>query len=175
MKIGVVSDTHRNTEYLLQAVEWLIKRHKIAALYHLGDDYDDVMSLTDAYIEVVQVPGIYDDRYRDRSLAAKITENVQGLSILLVHALDKDLSDTDVLRSNIILHGHSHRYELRLDDGLLYMNPGHLKGPIDKNAPPSFGLLDIQDKNVQAKIFGLDFKTLQEIDLLRSENRLYKI
>ncbi|HEX7509726.1 MAG TPA: metallophosphoesterase family protein, partial [Chitinivibrionales bacterium] len=78
-------------------------------------------------------------------------------------------------RSNIILHGHSHRYELRLDDGLLYMNPGHLKGPIDKNAPPSFGLLDIQDKNVQAKIFGLDFKTLQEIDLLRSENRLYKI
>jgi predicted phosphodiesterase len=55
------------------------------------------------------------------------------------------------------------------------MNPGHLKGPLDKNAPPSFGLLDIQDRGVTATIFNLDFKPVQSMELLRSENRLYKI
>jgi putative phosphoesterase len=175
MKIGIVGDTHRNKEYLGTAVDWLIKRQKIATLFHLGDDYDDVMELIDSYIEVVQVPGIYDPRYIDKSLPAKMVETVQGLSILLVHALDKDATPDDIMRSDIILHGHTHRAELRLEDGMLYINPGHLKGPIDKNARPSFAFLDIQDKNVVVKIIGLDFKVIQEMELFRSENRLYKI
>jgi predicted phosphodiesterase len=92
-----------------------------------------------------------------------------------VHALDKDATPDDIMRSDIILHGHTHRAELRLEDGMLYINPGHLKGPIDKNARPSFAFLDIQDKNVVVKIIGLDFKVIQEMELFRSENRLYKI
>jgi putative phosphoesterase len=175
MKIGVISDTHRNKEYLEKVVEWLITRQKIAMLFHLGDDYDDVMELTDRYIEVVQVPGIYDARYIDGSLPAKVVETVQGLGILLVHWLEKDAAPDDFVRSDIILHGHTHRSELRLESGVLYMNPGHLKGPIDKNAQPSFGMLDIQDRNVGAKIIGIDFKVIQEMELFRSENRLYKI
>lgn len=175
MKIGIVSDTHRNKEYLLKAVNWLQKRNKIAMLFHLGDDYEDVMALTEIYIEVIQVPGIYDERYKDGSLPAKTIETVQGLGILLVHSYEKDITREDTLRSNIILYGHTHRAELRLEDGLLYMNPGHLKGPLDKNIPPSFGLLDIQDRGVNATIFSLDFKPVHSMELLRSENRLYKI
>jgi uncharacterized protein len=175
VKIGLVSDTHRNTEYLCTVVEWLVKRHRISSLFHLGDDYDDSLNLTDKYIEVVQVPGIYDIGYKDGSLPGKILETIQGLSILLLHSLDKDLTQEDVMRSDIILYGHTHRFEIKLEDGLLYINPGHLKGPMDKNAPPSFGLLDVQDKNVNVKIFNLDFKVLQEMALLRSENRLFKI
>lgn len=175
MKIGVVSDTHRNREYLGKAVDWLLKRHKIASLFHLGDDYEDVMDLTETYLEVIQVPGIYDERYKDGSLPAKVIETVQGLCILLMHSLEKDLSHDDTLRSNIILYGHTHRAELRLEDGLLYMNPGHLKGPLDKNVPPSFGLLDIRDRGVNATIFSLDFKPVHFVELLRSEDRLYKI
>ena len=175
MKIGVVSDTHRNKEYLAKAVNWLQKRNKIAMLFHLGDDYEDVIDLTENYIEVVQIPGIYDERYKDKSLPAKVIETVQGLCILLVHSLEKDTTHDDTLRSNIILYGHTHRAELRLEDGLLYMNPGHLKGPLDKNFPPSFGLLDIQDRGVNATIFNLDFKPIHSMELMRSENRLYKI
>ena len=175
MKIGVVSDTHRNKEYLEKAVDWLIKRNKIAMLFHLGDDYEDVMELTEAFVEVAQVPGIYDERYRNGTLPAKHIETIQGLCILLVHSLEKDITPDDAMRSNIILHGHTHRAELRLEDGLLYMNPGHLKGPLDKNAKPSFGLLDIQDRSVGASIIGLDFRVIQSMDLLRSENRLFKI
>jgi putative phosphoesterase len=175
MKIGIVSDTHRNKEYLEKAADWLIKRNKIAMLFHLGDDYEDVMGLTDTYVEVAQVPGIYDERYKNGTLPAKVIETIQGLCILLVHSLEKDVTPEDTMRSNIILHGHTHRAELRLVDGLLFMNPGHLKGPLDKNETPSFGLLDIQDRSVSAKIISLDFKVVQTMELLRSENRLFKI
>src|SRR5664279_3913859 len=90
MKIGIISDTHRNIEYLTEAVDWLIDKQKIAMIYHLGDDYDDVKCLADKYIDIVQVPGIYDERYINGELAKTSVENVLGLRILLVHALDKD-------------------------------------------------------------------------------------
>jgi putative phosphoesterase len=175
MRIGVVSDTHRNVEFLIEAVDWLSARHKIAMLYHLGDDYDDVKALADKYIDIVQVPGLYDQRYTDVSLPKKIMENVLGIRILLVHSMEKDVTPDDRMTADIILHGHSHHCSITLEDGLLCMNPGHLKGPKDKNFSPTFGLLDIQDKNIQVKIFGLDFKPVSSMELCRSENRLYKV
>lgn len=175
MKIGIVSDTHRNKELLLNAVEWLVTRQKISTLYHLGDDYDDVNDLGDLYIDMVQVPGVYDERYKNGSLPAKIFENLLGISILLVHSIDKDLTDDDISKSDIILHGHTHKEELRLEDGKLYMNPGHLKGPLDKNMPPTFGLLSILDRDITATIYNLNFKIVQSIELLRSENGIYKV
>jgi putative phosphoesterase len=175
MKIGILSDTHRNKENLNLVVDWLLKRQRISMLFHLGDDYSDVLELTERYIEVVQVPGLYDKEYTAKTASPTIIETIQGLDILLVHALDKDLTREDALRSDIILSGHTHHPEIRLEDGVLYVNPGHLKGPMDKNAPPSFGLLDIQDKNVNVKIINLDFKVVQEMSLLRSGSGLYKV
>lgn len=174
MKIGVVSDTHRNKEYLSEVVTWLVSRHHITTLYHLGDDYEDVIDLGDMGIEVVQVPGIYHARYRKGSLPVKQRETVLGLQILLVHALEKDVTDEDRRVSDIILFGHTHRAQIILDDGLLLMNPGHLKSAMDKNAKPSFGLLDIQDRTVAAKIFGLDHKEIESMVLVRSESGLFR-
>jgi len=175
MKIGVVADTHRNKDYMRSAVEWMLNRNKISMLCHLGDDYDDVLGITEEYIEVLQVPGLYDPRYRDKSLPAKVTETIQGLTVMLVHDFEKDGSSADLLHANIILCGHTHHAELRLESGVLFMNPGHLKGPLDKNEPPSFGLLDIQDRNVSAKIFSMDFKQIHGMELIRSENQLFKM
>ncbi|MBN2035765.1 MAG: metallophosphoesterase family protein [Chitinispirillaceae bacterium] len=175
MRIGVVSDTHGNIDMLKQAVGLLTRKQKIAMLCHLGDEYDDISGLDDLYIELLQVPGIYDGRYKNGSLPAKLSEMVLGFSLLILHSLDKDLTDEDENRSDIILYGHTHRAELKLNEGRLYMNPGHLKGPLDKNMPPSFGLLVLGDRNVSASIFGLDGKTLHTMELVRSESGLYKI
>jgi uncharacterized protein len=175
MKIGILSDTHRNKANLNLAAGWLQKKQRISMLFHLGDDYSDVLELTERYIEVVQVPGIYDKEYTNKTVPATVIETIQGLDILLIHALDKDLTKEDAMRSDIILYGHTHRSEIRLEDGVLYMNPGHLKSDMDKNAPPSFGLMEIQDKSVTIKIIGLDFKTVQEMSLFRSGSGLFKV
>lgn len=174
MKIGVVSDSHRNKELLQNAVEWLVSRQKIAALYHLGDDYDDVKELGDLFLEILQVPGIYDPRYKNKQLPAKINETIFGISILLVNSLEKDVNDDDLMKSDVIMHGHTHKYELRLEDGKLFMNPGHLKGPLDKNMPPTFGMLSIGEKDVTATIYNMNFKVEHSLELLRSEGGLYK-
>jgi uncharacterized protein len=174
MKIGIVSDTHGNIENLEKAIEWMVKKHKITALYHLGDDIDDVARVPDLFLEIAQVPGIYDDRYKNGSLPAKLFERVLGLTILLVHSYEKDVEKVDVQRSDIILYGHTHKEELKLADGRVFMNPGHLKGPLDKNMPPSFGMLTIGDRNVSAAIYDLNFRQLRAIEAIRSESGLYK-
>jgi uncharacterized protein len=174
MRIGITSDTHRNVDLIEEAVDWLIKKQRISMLYHLGDDYDDVKVLQERYLEIIQVPGIYDERYKNGTLPAVATEMVAGLTITLVHSLDKDLTHEDEGRSDIILYGHSHKAELKLDKGRLYMNPGHLKGPLDKNMPPSFGLLSVDERGIHAAIFAMNGKPLHAMDLARSETGLYK-
>ena len=173
MKIGVMSDTHRNREYLEMVTDWMMRKHHISTLYHLGDNYADVIALQDKNLEVVQVPGIYDAEYKMPSVGPLALESVLGISILLVHSSDKDLTQADLNRANIIISGHTHKPEIRISDMVLYFNPGHLKGPMDKNTSPSFGLLDIGDKGVVATIFGIDFKEINSMKLGRSETGLY--
>ncbi|MBN1757008.1 MAG: metallophosphoesterase family protein [Chitinispirillaceae bacterium] len=174
MKIGIVSDTHRNMDLLNQVVEWMSRRERISVLYHLGDDYNDVAELGDQFSELLQVPGLYDERYRTGEAPAKLFETVYGISLLLVHSLEKDTDYDDISRSDIILHGHTHRHELRLDDGKLFFNPGHLKGSLDKNMEPTFGVLTIEDRVVEAAIYDLKFDTVQSMELIRSESGLYR-
>jgi putative phosphoesterase len=174
MKIGVVSDTHRNKKFLAEVVAWMQKNHRISALYHLGDDYDDVIDLSDRFLEIVQVPGIYDPRYTDGTLGAVVKENVMGIRIALVHSAEKDLTDEIKSSSDIILYGHTHKPELQVIDGKLFMNPGHLKAEKDKTVPASFGILDIQDRNMTASIYGLNYKTVETARLMRSEQGLFK-
>lgn len=174
MRIGVVSDTHRNKDLLDSVADWLISHQRIVTLYHLGDDYEDVADLKDRGIDIIQVPGIYHSAYRDGTMPAKHCEDVLGLRILLVHSLEKDVTRDDRAVSDIILFGHTHKHEIYIKDGLLFMNPGHLKAEIDKHAPASFGMLDIQEHTVSAKIFSMEFKSIEEIDLVRSESGLYR-
>lgn len=174
MKIGVVGDTHRNKEYLERVIDWLISEQFITLLYHLGDDYEDVIDFADRGIEIVQVPGIYHPKYRDGSLAPKQIESILDLRILLVHSFDKDVTVEDRTVSDIILYGHSHKSEIRIVDGLLLMNPGHLKSGQDKQFKPSFGLLDIQDRTVSAKLYNMDFEEVDSVELMRSESGLYR-
>jgi len=174
MKIGIVSDTHRHMEYLTKVVDWMTGKQKIGLLYHLGDDYDDVNDFAGRHIDVVQVPGIYDPRYRDGSLPAKLFENVLGVNILLIHSIEKDLSGDDRMKSDIILHGHTHSPELRFEETLFYMNPGHMKGPLEKSQPPSFGVLEIQDREVDAIIYTMEFKPLKTLKLERTENGFHR-
>jgi putative phosphoesterase len=174
MKIGVVSDTHRNTELLTQVVEWLAHRQSISLLCHLGDEYEDVAALEDTFQEVLQVPGIYHPGYHDGTIPAKVVETVQGIRLLLLHALEKDLTENDKYSADIILHGHTHRHELRLEDGRLVMNPGHLKAPMDKHFEATFGLIDIQERSIRATVFNLKHEAVEQMELVREESGLYK-
>ena len=168
MKIGIISDTHRNRDYLLAVVDHLTKKERINTLYHLGDDWDDVTEFAGRVVDVLQVPGTYDPKYRDGSAPVKIFETIQGITILLVHTAEKDLKPEDLIKADIILSGHTHTAEIRFDDKVLYINPGHLKGARDRNMPPSYAILTIGDTEIEAKIYSLEHKALHSIVLDRT-------
>jgi putative phosphoesterase len=175
MKIGVVSDTHRNVELFDKVASWMVGHERIAALYHLGDDSIDATHAQDMGIEILGVPGLYEQGYRDGSLPCRVTDTILGLRILLVHSTEKDLrrEDTDV--HDIILSGHTHKPEIELHDGRLHFNPGHLKSARDKNIEPSFGILDINDHNVIVTLYDTTYKAFKSMTLVRSTSGLYKV
>ena len=174
MRIGVVSDTHRNRELLNDVVDWMIGKRHITTLYHLGDDYADTADLGDKGVDIVQIPGLYDIELTSGAVPGTLVENVLGLSILLVHSLDREATDDELRINQIILHGHTHKHEMHLVDGVLFLNPGHCKGPMDKHEAGSFAVLDIQEKSVKAEIFDLGFQVIAEMRMIREENGLYK-
>ncbi len=174
MRIGVVSDTHRNTGLLIEVVGWMMREQRISMLYHLGDDYEDVGALADTFLEVVQVPGIYHPGYADGSIPAKVFETVQGVRVLLLHSMEKDLDEADRDSADIVLYGHTHKASIEVEDGKLFFNPGHLKNEMDKHEQASFGVLDIGEKKVHASIFNLEHDIVDRVELVRSENGLYR-
>ena len=174
MRIGIISDTHRNTQILHDVATWMVERKRVGMIFHLGDDFTDVACLEDLGVNVIQVPGLYDEAYKNGSVSSSCTENVLGLSILLIHSIEKDLRENDRVLNQIICHGHTHKHELKIEDGVLYLNPGHCKGHIDKQQEASFAILEIQDEHVRVEILNLEFEIIAEMKMLREGNGLYR-
>jgi putative phosphoesterase len=174
MKIGILSDTHRNTSLHEKALEFLVGNKKIDRVYHLGDDYRDAEMEINRRMDLLRVPGIYCPEYKDRSADRVVFDTILGVNVVMAHDR-QDITDENVLCNDIILYGHYHKHEIRVENGKLYLNPGHLKGPKDKNQSPSFGFLDIDFGEIFAAILGMDGKALLSMKLKKGETGLYKI
>ncbi len=148
--IAVFSDTHGNLELLRQAAS-AAKRYPVAKAYHLGDRYEDAEELETAGFRVLRVPGIFHPSYERREAPRKLKDHVGELEILMLHD-EKDLTDEEVESAHIVLVGHTHRFEIRLDGEKALVNPGQLKEPLDKGRPPTFGLLEIEVNKCNIKI-----------------------
>jgi len=162
MKIGVISDTHHNEEYTLKVVEHLSKDEHVKKIYHLGDEWEDLAAAQSAGLPVVMVPGIYADEYKDPAIPNSVSESVSGKKILLLHDLN-DMTDDEAAEHDVILHGHTHSYELRCHIGKLYLNPGHLKERFHKERIATFMVIKFGEKGVKAKLFDIDFNFVAKI------------
>lgn len=88
----------------------------------------------------------------------------QGLS-LIQRQLDVD----------ILVSGHSHKFEAYEQDGHFYINPGSATGafnPLDKKVVPSFVLMDIQASTVVTYVYQLidDEVKIEKIEYKKSGN-----
>jgi predicted phosphodiesterase len=55
-----------------------------------------------------------------------------------------------------VLYGHTHVPALESRGGVLWLNPGHLKGPVDKGHPPTFALLRLSSRRLSVEIRRLE-------------------
>ena len=165
MKIGVVSDTHGHIENLQKAIKAL-EGMGAQVICHLGDDYDDLKAVQfPRRMELVQVPGVFSTYYRDPEIPNRVVREWEGKRFLLTHTRGRHENDlpTDpdpqelVSRHevDVVLYGHSHIPDLKEEEGVLWINPGHLKDEDKKGYPPTFALISLEGSDLQVKVFEL--------------------
>lgn len=164
MKVGAISDSHGNIDWLTRVVDWL-KKMKCQKMVHLGDEWEDMNEWADM---VIRVPGILSSYYKNEKIPNRLIMEFNHWPVLLTHTLKSykddlpnDLKPEEVIKSGearVVLYGHTHIPKVEKKGSILYINPGHLKPEDKQGFPASFAFLDFEPTFLNVKI--IDFKTM---------------
>ncbi|MEJ5301024.1 MAG: YfcE family phosphodiesterase [Thermodesulforhabdaceae bacterium] len=166
MRLGLVSDTHGETENLRLAVSLMMEKWQVDVLVHLGDECEDVEAVKDLWKgDLIQVPGVFCEHYRDPKIPNRLLKELKGYRVLFTHTKEPHANDLpgDVnplelaARKDveIVAYGHTHIPALSWELGILWINPGHLKTQDKKGYNPSFVVLNLEEKSVTAYLVNL--------------------
>lgn len=161
MKIAVISDSHRNQQYVVQFLDQL---REIAPdlVIHLGDDYDDALPIMDAGYATIRVPGTWSSYYQDPFIENRRFETFEGWRFFLTHTPEPDSHDlpTDIDPCQVIqdqdcdvfLHGHTHYPKIQVVNDVMVINPGHTKAEMDRGSAPSYAVIDLTKNTINVTI-----------------------
>jgi hypothetical protein len=111
-------------------------------------------------------------------VANRVVKEFEGWRFLLSHT---DVSHSNDLRGDpkpeeliadkqvdVVLCGHTHRPGLALSDGILFVNPGHLKKDDKKGYAATYAIIDVGGNEIRGTIVELaSGGTLEEIEFRR--------
>ncbi|MFY9141189.1 MAG: YfcE family phosphodiesterase [Thermacetogeniaceae bacterium] len=167
MRIGLVSDSHGELENLKDAAWKLAYNWHVRLIAHLGDECEDVDAIRDMRLEIIEVPGVYSKEYQDPTIPNRLIREIEGKKILFTHTaqthkndLPGDLNPEQLAldgKVDVIAYGHTHIPKAKFENGVLWVNPGHLKNEDKKGYAPSFAVLDIDKDN--ARVLLIDLKS----------------
>ncbi len=136
-RIGIISDTHG-----MLRPEVLENLSGCDAIVHGGDiNKQEILDELNKIAPVYAVRGNNDKEWADK-LAHSLSLVLYGVSFFIVHnkkEIPKKLMDTQV-----VIYGHSHKYEEKCVDGRLFLNPGSC-GPRRFTQPVTMAVLEIGD------------------------------
>jgi putative phosphoesterase len=164
MKIGLISDTHNNIANLARAIKNL-KEIGADKIIHLGDNYTDIDEIGE--ISIMRVPGVFSECYQSPEIPNRVVCFFSGWRVLISHTvashpndLKNDIKPEEYYRDkkiDVVLYGHTHVPDIKKEEKIIYVNPGHLKDEDKKGYPPTFGFLEFTEKDLTIQIY--DFKT----------------
>lgn len=156
MKLGIISDTHRDHYYLNKAIE---KLENTDIIFHLGDNIADAVYLEERLKKkVYKVKGNCDFSFET---PVEIFEEIEGIKIFASHGhkyyvkygYDDILARGKELGADIILYGHTHISSIRYERGIWIVNPGSPSMPRDSFS--SIAVINIQGKEISPNILEL--------------------
>ena len=159
MKIGVVSDTHNNLKNI-EIIINLFNEIKVPIVIHTGD-ITNANTLEQFSKLNSKLIGVYGNNDRNELGLEEVAQknkfqfqdppkkiSLLDKEIVIFHEpdkIDQFLSQNKLI--DVVLYGHTHRYENNTKNGVLFFNPGESAGmQIGSNA---IGILDL--KNMEAK------------------------
>ncbi len=153
MKIGVVSDTHNNLKNI-EIIINLFNDENVPIVIHTGDisNANTLEQFSKLNSKLIGVYGNNDRNELGLKEVAKrnkfqFQEPPKRLSLLhreiaIFHEpdnIDQFLSENKLI--NVVLYGHTHRYENNTKNGVLYFNPGESAGM--RKGSNAIGILDL--------------------------------
>jgi putative phosphoesterase len=147
IRIGLISDTHGllrpEARDALKGVDRII---------HAGDICKpEVLEQLAQIAPVVAVRGNNDKGAWAESLNEAVTMDVAGVKIHVIHDLHELPSEPQVAGIQVVVSGHSHKPTIRMERGVLFVNPGSA-GPRRFKLPISLGFLEIEDGVPKARL-----------------------
>lgn len=162
MKVGLMSDSHGNIEWVEEVIKWF-KKMNVDKIIHLGDEWEDVIKWPD----ITRVPGAPSEQFKNPDIPNQLILEFSGWNVLITHNKESDKDDAkteeklkEALKSGevkVVLYGHTHVPEIEQKKGIIYINPGHLKPEDKRGSAPSFALLNFEPGMLGIQI--IDFKT----------------
>jgi len=151
IRIGLIADTHN-----LLRPEARIALKGVDRIIHAGDICDaKVLRELEAIAPVTAVRGNNDHGAWAAALQERLVLDIGGVKVCIVH----DLDDLDCVPEDtgikVVITGHSHRPLMKMENGVLYVNPGSA-GPRRFRLPISVGFLEISEGKPKARLLTLE-------------------
>ena len=159
MKIGVVSDTHNNLKNI-EIIINLFNEIKVPIVIHTGD-ISNANTLEQFSKLNSKLIGVYGNNDRNELGLEEVAQknkfqfqdpprklSLLDKEIVIFHEpdmIDQFLSENKLI--DVVLYGHTHRYENNTRNGVLFFNPGESAGML--KGSNAIGILDL--KNMEAK------------------------
>ena len=149
--IGVISDTHG-----LLRPEALAALRGVDRILHAGDVGElEVLDALRAVAPVTAVRGNVDHGAVGRALRETEVIEIEGISIYMLHEIQKLDLRPEAAGFRVIVYGHSHRPLIEEKKGVVYFNPGSA-GPRRFRLPVSVGKLVFDRGLVRAEVMELE-------------------
>lgn len=158
MLIGLLADSHDRVPAIDSLVREMLSRG-VGMILHAGD-FCSPFSLKPMLDHNVAMAGVFGRNdgdyeglkaYAASGFGIELFESphsmdVAGHHILLIHDLG-DVSTRSIEQHGLVVHGFTHREEMKTRGDTLIVNPGEACGWL--NGPPSAAVLDLDTKRVE--------------------------
>ena len=158
MRVGLMADSHDRIPAIAEFVR-LMQASGVSMLIHAGD-YCSPFSLRPIEEASMSLAGVFGRNDGDHAglraaaagiVGAELYESphsieVDGERILLVHDLG-DVPHGSISKHSLVVHGCSHREEMKTRGDTLIVNPGEGCGWL--YGAPTAAILDLQSKKVE--------------------------
>lgn len=134
MKIGILSDTHDNLPKIEKAVRYFNKK-KVDFVLHAGD-FVAPFVISKLGVLSCEWRGVFGNNDGERVGLSAVSESkiqegplrieLQDKKITLVHDINTINPITE--EANLIIFGHTHKPEIRVQNNTLIINPGECGG-----------------------------------------------
>ena len=153
MRLGVISDTHKEKYYIDKAIE---KLKNVDIIIHLGDNVQDVLEIQKNFKgKIANVKGNCD--FQVNTPIEKLLLLEEKL-IFITHGHKYDVKNGLLklrykaleLGAEIVLYGHTHISKIDYEDGIFFINPGSPTLP--RNGFNSVAIIELDKSNIVPSI-----------------------